>query len=142
MKNDFLDDLEKRKREMHSMMVEIVGFSRISIYRKTHFSPSVDIYEANKKFIIIADVAGVDKKDISLTVSDDILILKGDRKRSSTFDENMCYYHMEIEYGPFERRIRIPRSVNLDAMDVLYENGILRIEIPLQERSSRKIEIE
>jgi len=142
MKNDFLDDLEKKKREMHSTMDEIVGFSRISIYRKTHFSPPVDIYEANKKFIIIADVSGVDKKDINLTVTDDILILKGERKRVNTFDENMCYYHMEIEYGPFERRIRIPRSVDLDNMDVLYENGILRIEIPQIAKNSRKIKID
>ncbi|MGE3062685.1 MAG: Hsp20/alpha crystallin family protein [bacterium] len=140
MKDDFF--IEKTKKEMDTLMDEIVGFSRISFYRKTHFSPPVDIYEANNRFVIITDVAGIDKKLINITVSDDILIIKGERKRTNAIDENLCYYHMEIEYGPFERRIRIPRNIDMDNMDIEYDNGLLKIEIPLITKQVRKIEIE
>jgi HSP20 family protein len=140
MKDDFF--IEKAKKEMDTLMDDIVGFSRISIYRKTHFSPPVDIYEANNRFVIITDVAGIDKKLINITVSDDVLIIKGERKRTNAIDENLCYYHMEIEYGPFERRIRIPRNIDIDHMDVDYDNGLLKIEIPLIMKQTRQIKID
>ncbi|MDD3803261.1 MAG: Hsp20/alpha crystallin family protein [bacterium] len=140
MKDDFF--IEKAKKEMDTLMDEIVGFSRISLYRKTHFSPPVDIYEANNRFVIITDVAGIDKKQISITVSDDVLIIKGERQRSNAIEENLCYYHMEIEYGPFERRIRIPRNIDMENMDIVYDNGLLKIEIPLVTKQVRKIEID
>ncbi|HAV92805.1 TPA: hypothetical protein DCW38_06460 [candidate division WOR-3 bacterium] len=140
MKDDFF--IEKAKKEMDTLMDDIVGFSRISIYRKTYFSPPVDIYEANNRFVIITDVAGIDKKLINITVSDDVLIIKGERKRTNAIDENLCYYHMEIEYGPFERRIRIPRNIDIDHMDVDYDNGLLKIEIPLIMKQTRQIKID
>ena len=137
MKDNFF--IEKAKKEMNTLMDEIIGFSRISIYRKTYFS--VDIYEANNRFVIIIDVAGINKKQINVSVSDDILIIKGERKRTNAIDENLCYYHMEIEYGPFERRIRIPRNIDIDNMKIEYDNGLLNIEIPLITKQVRKIEI-
>ncbi|PIP14480.1 MAG: hypothetical protein COX48_00625 [bacterium (Candidatus Stahlbacteria) CG23_combo_of_CG06-09_8_20_14_all_34_7] len=139
MKDNFF--IEKAKKEMNTLMDEIIGFSRISIYRKTYFSPPVDIYEANNRFVIIIDVAGINKKQINVSVSDDILIIKGERKRTNAIDENLCYYHMEIEYGPFERRIRIPRNIDIDNMKIEYDNGLLNIEIPLITKQVRKIEI-
>jgi len=139
MKDNFF--IEKAKKEMNTLMDEIIGFSRISIYRKTYFSPPVDIYEANNRFVIIIDVAGINKKQMNVSVSDDILIIKGERKRTNAIDENLCYYHMEIEYGPFERRIRIPRNIDIDNMKIEYDNGLLNIEIPLITKQVRKIEI-
>lgn len=142
MRDDFFKEMEKRRKEMETLMDEVIGFSRVSVYGKTHFSPAVDIFEMNNTFCIVLDMAGISKKDISITVSDDILIIKGERKRTDLYNEGLSYYHMEIEYGPFERRIRIPRSTDIDKMKIEYNDGMLEIEIPVRDRTIREINIE
>ena len=140
--DDIFDDIEKTKREMDTFMDEMIGFSKMAMYGKTYFSPQVDIYEANNVFIIIVDVAGISKKDINLILSDGFIVIKGYRKRDHVHKQSICYYHMEIEYGPFERRIAIPRNCDVDNMKVVYKNGLLRIEIPLKVKIIKQIEIE
>lgn len=142
MKDDFFKEMEKTRKEMETLMDEVIGFSRMSVYGKTHFSPAVDIFEMNNTFCIVLDMAGIDKKAINITVSDDVLILKGERRRTDLYNEGLSYYHMEIEYGPFERRIRIPRNTDMDKMKIEYNNGMLEIEIPLKVKIIREINIE
>lgn len=136
MKDDPLNE------KLDSLIDDFLGFSRVVSYRRTHLIPPVDIYEVKDRFIIVVEIPGVEKKDISLTVSDDILILKGEKKRKTFIENDICYYHMEIEYGPFERRFKIPSNSDIDNMEVEYNNGFLRVEIPLIYKKVKKINIE
>uniref|UniRef100_A0A7C3N7V1 Hsp20/alpha crystallin family protein n=1 Tax=candidate division WOR-3 bacterium TaxID=2052148 RepID=A0A7C3N7V1_UNCW3 len=137
MKDDSFDS-----DNIDSLIDDFLGFSRVVSFRKTHLVPPADIYEVKDRFIIVVEIPGMEKKDISLTVSDDILILKGEKKRKTFLENDICYYHMEIEYGPFERRFRIPSNSDIDNMEVEYNNGFLRIEIPLIYKKIKKINIE
>ncbi len=140
--SDIFDEIDKIKKEMETFTEELIGFSKMGVYRKTHFTPPVDIYELDNTFVIIMDVSGISKKEMDITVSDDIIIIKGERKRDHLHKDNICYYHMEIEYGPFERRIKIPRNSDIENMQVVYKEGLLRIEIPLKVKIIKQIEIE
>ncbi|MDI6699633.1 MAG: Hsp20/alpha crystallin family protein [bacterium] len=137
MKNDSFDN-----DNIDSFIDDFVGFSKVLSFRRTHLIPPADIYEVKERFIIVVEIPGMEKKDISLTVSDDILILKGEKKRKTFLENDICYYHMEIEYGPFERRFKIPSNSDIDNMEVEYKNGFLRIELPLVYKKIKKIKIE
>lgn len=139
---DIFDEIRKANRDMDDILDEMIGFKRMSLRRKHYYNPPVDIYETDENFIINIELPGMEKEDISLTLSDDVLIIKGVRENGRSRSEEISYYHMEMNYGPFERRIRIPRNIDHDKMEVTYENGILIIELPLQIRVMKKIEIE
>lgn len=130
------------KDDLGGFIDDFFSFSRVISYSRTHIAPPVDIYEINNRFIIVLEIPGIDKQDISITVSDDIIIIKGEKKKKNFIDNEICYYHMEIEYGPFERRLRIPTNSDIDNMEIEYKDGFLKIEIPLKYKKVKKINIE
>ena len=73
--------------------------------------PAVDVFESDEEFIIILDIAQIDPKDINLSIHDNVIVIKGYRKELTKFKKRH-YHKMEIDYGPFERRINIPIAVN------------------------------
>lgn len=141
--DDILDEIRKTRQEMDMFMNEMIGFSRISLYKHTYYNPPIDIYETSKEFIINAELPGMTKEEIIISIADDVLYIKGERKIEEKRNKlEMCYYHMEINYGPFERRIRIPRNININKMKISLKNGILTIILPLKAKIIKRIEIQ
>ena len=90
--------------------------------------PAVDIYEGPDAVYVVADTAGVDKESLNLIFKGQFLHLAGRRRPSVSLGKGR-FYQMEIEYGPFERIIRIPVAVDPEQMDASYENGLLVIRM-------------
>ncbi len=75
------------------------------------------------------DVAGVDPAQVEVSLVEDVLIVRGERRRSGA--GRRVYQHAEIAWGPFERRLRLGVAVDASAATASYESGLLRILLPL-----------
>jgi HSP20 family protein len=103
--------------------------------------PTVDISETDDQVIIRAEVPGLDKKDISITLSEGLLTIQGEKKQEKE-EEKENYRFVERRYGSFSRSLRVPRGVDADKIEAGYKDGVLKVVIPKSEsEKSRKIEI-
>ena len=103
----------------------------------TAWSPSVDIFETEGEIIVQAEVPGMDREDIELSLENNVLTLKGDRKfQKETKDEN--YRRIERSYGSFSRSFSIPAMVNEDKIRADYNEGVLSISLPKKEHARPK----
>jgi len=92
----------------------------------------VDVYLADgdpPTLTVELDVAGVDPERLDIGLQEDVLVVRGERRRAG--GGRRVYQHAEIAWGPFERRLRLGVSVDADAASAAYEDGILRIALPL-----------
>ncbi|MGH8292171.1 MAG: Hsp20/alpha crystallin family protein [Gammaproteobacteria bacterium] len=96
--------------------------------------PAVDIKEEDNRFLIHADVPGVDPKDIEITMEDGILTLKGERK-SETREERDGYHRVERTGGQFFRRFTLPDTADAEGVSAKGVNGVLEISIPKQPKA-------
>jgi len=96
------------------------------------WTPSVDIKETENEITLIADVPGVDQKDLEIKIEDGTLTLKGERK----FEEEKKgegYHRIERGYGSFVRCFSIPDSVDPEKVKASYKNGVLTVHLPKKE---------
>jgi HSP20 family protein len=94
--------------------------------------PAVDMYQTDNEVIIEAAVPGMKASDVQISVTGDVLTLRGEIKQNSKVDEN-AYHIREKRYGIFERRIMLPTDVEADKAKAEFENGILTITLPKAE---------
>lgn len=99
--------------------------------------PRVDVSEDDDKYEIAAEVPGVDEKDISLTIKDDLLTLKGEKKTERK-EEKKNFYMKERSYGSFVRSFQLPDSVKADKVRAKFANGVVTIEMPKKPKSKAK----
>jgi HSP20 family protein len=103
----------------------------------TAWSPAVDIYETDSEIIVKAEIPGVDKKDIELSLEENVLTLKGERQfEKETKDEN--YHRIERAYGSFSRSFSIPAVVDEKKIEADYKEGVLTIRLPKTEKTKPK----
>jgi HSP20 family protein len=98
--------------------------------------PAVDIYEGPDAIYIIADTAGVEKENLNIVYKGQFLHLTGHRHPPVSLGKGR-FYQMEIEYGPFERIIRIPMTVDSEQIEAYYENGLLVVRMLYKEVNDR-----
>ena len=104
--------------------------------------PRVDIKEEADRFIIFADLPGVDPKDIEVNMDKGILSIKGERSTVST-SENERYSRVERAQGVFYRRFALPDSANPEGISASGKNGVLEIAIPKRpETTPRRIQVQ
>ena len=103
--------------------------------------PPVDISETDTAYILEADLPGMTKDDISVTVLEDRITLKGNRTREEKHEEK-GYRRFERAEGSFERSFRINGGVDADHIDAKFENGVLTVTLPKPEEAKpRQIEV-
>lgn len=92
------------------------------------WQPQMDIYENEEEIIILAEMAGVDKEDISVEVRGRLLTIIGLRSKRKTAKD--CRYHLaEIPYGYFKRIFSLPASVDTDNIQATYDAGMLEVRL-------------
>lgn len=120
-----------RTQDMESMMI----------------SPKVDLKETNDKFEIVAEMPGLDKKDIKIDLDEErrMLTLKGERKAErEERRENEKFYYKERSFGSFQRSFRLPENIKMDQVKASMNQGLLKIDIPKsmeQQRRMRSIQV-
>jgi HSP20 family protein len=110
-------------------------FDDFPTFRKSFaddFSPRMDVTDNENSIVIKAEVPGVDKKDINISIKDKILTIEGEKK-NEVVDENANYYRSERSFGSFKRQFQLPDEVEAEKVDAKYENGILTIDLKKKE---------
>lgn len=103
--------------------------------------PRVDIKEEDKRFVILADIPGVDPKDIEVTMENGLLSIRGERASEKT-EEDAGYKRIERTRGSFYRRFSMPDTADADKVSAHGKHGVLEIVIPKHERvQARKISV-
>jgi len=99
--------------------------------------PSVDIHEDKNNLIIKAELPGIKKEDVSLEIKDNVLTIKGERKRDEEIKREN-YHRIERVYGSFSRSFTLPDAVKEDKVTAGYKDGILEITLPKAEKAQTK----
>lgn len=105
------------------------------------WQPSVDIKEENDKFLVTADIPGVDEKDINISLDNNLLTIHGERKIEHS-ENKEGYSRIERVHGQFYRRFSLPQVVDDNKIDATYKHGVLTVIIPKKEiKQGKKIEV-
>jgi HSP20 family protein len=102
--------------------------------------PQTDLFETEDEIVVIAEVAGISSKDLSVVLDNDILIIRGIRREERGLSKRH-YHEMEIEYGPFERILKLPSPVDQSSVLASYRNGFLEIIMKKSDRPVERLEI-
>ncbi|GJQ48536.1 small heat shock protein C2 [Candidatus Kuenenia stuttgartiensis] len=111
--------------------------------RFAEFSPKIDVSENDKEIEIIAEVPGMDQNDVEITLRDDVLTIKGEKKQEKE-EKDKEYYHVERSYGSFYRSLQLPCEVDQEKVKASFKKGVLKINLPKSGKAQenvRKIEI-
>ncbi|MFC1884567.1 Hsp20/alpha crystallin family protein [Thermodesulfobacteriota bacterium] len=135
-------DLEGLKKEMDDL------FERFSDWRpslrlrdKGDWIPSVDLTETAKEIIVRAEVPGMEKEDIDVSLESKTLTIRGEKKTEHEENEENVH-RVERRYGSFMRSIELPAEVNPDKVNATYKGGVLRLKLPkVKSQSAKKIEV-
>lgn len=104
--------------------------------------PQVDIREEPGRFVVLADVPGVEPKDIHVTTDKGVLAIRGERRTPETQQRN-GWQRLERRGGSFLRRFTLPEGANPDAITAKHAHGVLEVVIPKQPKvQPRRIEVE
>ena len=113
-------------------------------YTKTSF-PKVDVVEYIDKLVLEADVAGLDKEDVSVELEGDTLTIRGGKKPASTeTDNNARYVYREIKRSSFVRSFAVGEGIDKSNIKVDYQNGAIKIILPrikIEEQKPQKIKL-
>ena len=101
------------------------------------WGPVVDVIEDDDNVVIRANLPGMEKDDIDLSVVGDTLTLKGEKKQESEVKEGN-YYRIERSYGLFQREIPLPSAVDADKVEASYKDGVLEVKLPRKEGAKAK----
>jgi HSP20 family protein len=100
-------------------------------------SPAVDMYDKKDEIVIKAELPGVEKEKVNITITDNTLTIKGEVKKDEEIkDED--YYQCERAYGSFARDITLPVAVQSDKVNATFHEGILEIHLPKAEEAKEK----
>jgi len=127
---DLFANFDRMRREMDELFGDVLERTRLS-RRRAGFSPAVDVaYTSEPPCVIVtAELAGVDVGQLELEVEGRTLILAG--RRGPAAAEGDVYQQVEIERGPFRRVIDLGADVQAGHARARYEDGMLRVELPL-----------
>lgn len=92
------------------------------------FVPAVDIYEDDKKVVLKLEVPGIEEKDLDVSVENNTLTVKGERKMEKEEKEEN-FHRIERRYGSFFRAFTLPPTVDVEHIDARYNAGVLKLEL-------------
>lgn len=102
---------------------------------------SLDVYGEKDDLVVKVELPGIDKDDLDISLEDDVLTIKAEKKKGEVADE-VTYYHSERYFGQYSRTITLPFAVDADKVTASYQNGLLEMRLPkAEEARARKIEI-
>jgi HSP20 family protein len=101
------------------------------------WTPAVDIYESPEAVELMVDLPGVDKKDIRVSVEDNLLTVSGERKLAHA-DKREGYHRVECNYGTFTRSFTIPANIDTNKINAEYKDGVLHLTLPKKPEAQPK----
>lgn len=117
-------------------------FSRMTIpmmapSKEALLSPTVDIYDEGNDIVVKAEVPGIGKDDLEISINQNLLTISGEKKEESKVKEK-DYHRIECSYGSFSRSFRLPDDVNVDKVKADFKDGVLEIRVPRTGKTKAK----
>jgi len=133
--NPMLDITSDFTREADRLFSDFInrGIFRLS----DEWAPGVDVIETKDEVVVRAEVPGMTKEDISVTLQDNVLTLRGEKKQEQA-QNGATYHRVERMYGSFVRSFTLPTLVLADKVRAHYKNGVLEITLPKAEEVKPK----
>jgi HSP20 family protein len=121
------ESLQAEIEELFSDLWQVPRFAGL----RRGFRPNVDSYHTDDphELTVIVEVPGIDPASLTIVVSERTLTISGERARDRS--DGRVYQQMEIEYGPFQRRVLLPEDVDPEGASARYEHGIVTIALPV-----------
>ena len=131
-------DIDRLTSEMEELFADL-WHHRLAPQRHG-FRPRVDVYRTENPTMlhVVAELPGIDSSQVDLAINEGVLVISGRRQRRA---EGRRYEHIEIDYGPFERRIAIGDRFDPEAAEATYQNGLLTIALPLRAPTSGPVRV-
>jgi HSP20 family protein len=131
-------EVTRLRREMDRLWDDYFGAGRRGLRPlEAEWAPAVDVSETAEEVVVKAEVPGMEAKDIDISLSGDILTIKGEKK--SEREETKENYHLvERSYGSFSRSLKLPAAVVVDKIEASYHKGVLTISCPKKEEVKPK----
>jgi len=122
---------------MNQIMNTVLNNNNYSQNIRETWMPPVDINEDNVSFILTADIPGISKSEIDISVENNTLKLSGAREHKNT-DEGTEYHYQERNHGKFFRSFKLPLTVDENNISAAFKNGILTVILPKIEEAQPK----
>lgn len=123
-------DFEGIQQRMEKMLDNIFDEMRPTMFSAEQtWKPPVDIYETAGEIVVLVEIAGMKKKDINVTMENDLLKISGARPDFSP-STKMKLHQMEIDYGKFQRIVKISLPIDMHNISAQYKEGFLQITLP------------
>ena len=130
-------------RELAREMEEAFGrfFPTLSEERGYAWMPAVDMVDEKDEIVVKADLPGLEQKDIEVTVQNDTLTIRGERKEERE-EKKEDYYYAERSYGSFVRSLPLPKGVEADKVKATFKKGVLEVHLPkAKETKGKTVEV-
>jgi HSP20 family protein len=131
-------NIDRLTSEMEELFADL-WYHRLAPQR-LGFRPRVDIYQTEDPTVlhVVAELPGIDPNQVDVAVNDGVLVISGRRPRPHG---DRRYRHIEIDYGPFERRIALGDGFDAGAAEATYEQGLLTIALPLKQQEPGPVHV-
>lgn len=106
-------------------------------FEGSSFVPALDVYQTKDTVVVETPLAGIDPEKVNISIENDVLTIEGSTEHKTEVDEKN-YYRKEVRSGSFHRSVALPTSVDGNKAKATYDKGLLKIEIPKEERAKPK----
>ena len=135
-RGDLFSDLTTMQQEMNRFFDEFFGERRTEMI-EGNWSPAVDVSETESEIVVQAELPGMTQNDIELSLQDNVLTLKGEKKQEQK-KAREDYHRTERCYGCFSRSLTLPVNVDQNKVQATFKEGILKISLPKSEEVKPK----
>jgi HSP20 family protein len=123
------DDLRTDLEQLWEKSWPPFGFRRFRTEKMTPWTPKMDVFEKDGELVVKADLPGMKKENVTVTLEEGNLILKGERKEETEVKEE-DYYRAECSYGAFYRRLPLAFKVDPAQIVAKFTDGVLEVHVP------------
>ncbi|MFO7694602.1 MAG: Hsp20/alpha crystallin family protein [Vicinamibacterales bacterium] len=131
-------ELNAVQERMNRLLGDAYRNADDDVMRRGAWAPPVDIYDSgNHELVIKAELPDMNKDEIDISVENNTLTLRGEKKMDSAIKEECCH-RIERTYGAFSRSFSLPATVDTSKVSADYRNGVLTIKLPTREEAKPK----
>ncbi|NVM25573.1 MAG: Hsp20/alpha crystallin family protein [Desulfobacterales bacterium] len=130
-------ELSSLHQEMDRLWDRFMGETPLVRRITGEWWPTVDVSETKDNFVIKAELPGMDASDVNVSVSGNVLTIKGE-KRKEEEEKDEHHYRAERYYGSFQRSFQLPASMQAEKVEATFDKGVLRVILPKVEEAKKK----
>jgi HSP20 family protein len=132
-----LEEFENRLGTMFGRLPVKTDGEKEAIFAAADWAPLVDITEDDKEFLVKAELPGMKKEELKVTVENGVMTISGERKIEKE-EKGKTYHRVERAYGRFERSFTLPEKADSTKVQAQYKDGILELRLPKTEKAATK----